>query len=69
MYLVFRFNVVYLVFEENDTDILGVTFIYFYVLLFNGCRLTMTAQLITSELATLIQESKRKNPDLRAARL
>lgn len=27
----------------------------------------MTAQLLTSELSTLIQESKRKNPDLRAA--
>ena len=28
----------------------------------------MTAQLLTSELSTLIQESKRKNPDLRAVR-
>lgn len=27
----------------------------------------MTAQLLTSELSTLVQESKRKNPDLRAA--
>lgn len=27
----------------------------------------MTAQLLTSELSTLIQESKRKNPELRAA--
>ena len=27
----------------------------------------MTAQLLTSELSTLVQESKRKNPDLKAA--
>ena len=27
----------------------------------------MTAQLLTAELSTLVQESKRKNPDLRAA--
>ena len=28
----------------------------------------MTAQLLTSELSTLLQESKRKNPELRAVR-
>ena len=28
---------------------------------------SMTAQLLTSELSTLVQESKRKNPDLKAA--
>ena len=28
----------------------------------------MTAQLLASELSTLLQESKRKNPELRAVR-
>ena len=28
---------------------------------------SMTAQLLTSELSTLVQESKRKNPDIKAA--